>query len=209
MSSFVWTVVMLTSVGLVTWGIMWIKLREMTAKARFYEGLQHLWEVISMNSGMYVAPLVDEGVAYIESVPSRRKRDYVRQEVYRLLDRSYFYYLCGLHKEVNRYLAKDDGTNWDESIHDLFVQNQHWLAYDENICDWYGTAVFEPPKTGKIPNRIREALLEQRDTCEKRLADERVAAEERRRKHEEERIKAIYEEQKIRGFWSCMSDVSG
>lgn len=200
----VWLIVCV-SVGFVTWGTMRIKLRELGAKAKFYERLRHLWEEVSRNNGVYVSPCVDEGLAYINSVSSKKRRECIRMEVYKLLDSSYHNYLYVLHKQVNRYLAMNDGMiDRDESLNYLFVQNQRWLAYDEEVCDWYGATDFEPSLRGRRPNEIRKVLLEERDACKKRLADRKAADEERFRKNEEERIEWEIIRAQIE-FWSDMA----
>lgn len=187
MNNIIWTVAVVGFIGFAIWKIMQIRLREMTAKAEFYERLGCLWKVILDNNGSYASSCVDVGIAYINSVPPK-KRIYIEKKVHKLLDNSYHHYLCMLRELVKRYLAKDKAYR-DESLCALFERNQRWLAYDENGCEWYGAATFEPSEKGKMSNEIRSFLLEERAACEKRLAEEAAAAAERFRKIEEERIR--------------------
>ncbi|MGD0328512.1 MAG: hypothetical protein ABSB00_02230 [Minisyncoccia bacterium] len=181
----------------------------MTAEAEFYKHLQHLWEVVSREQGDYASPCVDVGLAYINSVSSRGRRDYIRKEVYKLLDKSYHGYLYTLEKQVHWYLSWHGmDAERDKSICLFFVKNHRWLKYDEKACDWYGATSFEPSRKDKSSGR-NKFLVEERNACERRLAAEKAAEEKRFLKFREEGLQAIIREQKIRGFWRGMADVSG
>ena len=201
--------IIIAAILLATWGTMKLKLREMEARARFFECLQRVWEEISRGHLGYAHPCVDEGMTYINSVFfGGWHRDCVRTEVYRLLDSSYHNYLWGLHERANRILAKNEiGADKDMTLHHFFVQNRHWLEYDEKYCDWYDAATFEPPKTGKSPNRARKLVLEQRDSCEERLATKRATLEKRLEENERERRRLISADQASKGFWACMAEI--
>lgn len=191
-----------------TWGTMKIKLREVEARARFFERLQRIWKEVAQDYTGYANPCIDEGLAYINSIFPGEGREYVRAEVYRLLDNVYHDYLWALHRRANRILAQTDGiSDKDAALHHLFTQNRHWLEYNEKNYDWYDAAASEPPKTGKSPNRARELLLEQQDACEERLAAKRAALKERLEKNERERQRLISADQASKGFWACMAEI--
>ncbi|MCX6761439.1 MAG: hypothetical protein NTY33_01125 [Candidatus Moranbacteria bacterium] len=162
--------------------VAWIKLREMTKKAEFYADLSHLWEIIAEDRGGYAHPCVEQGMAYINSIMfDKRRRACARDEVFKLLDRSYDRYLWMLYRDVNRYLKRDaswgDRTDRDKSLHALFEANQTWLAFNEH-CSWYGATHIEPPKKGKIPSKARKILTDAATDCGERWAKIRALEEE-------------------------------
>ncbi len=195
-------------VGLVAWRAIRIKTREIAARAEFYEHLCHLWKCIS-DSGHwgFCDPCVDKALAYINSV-SKKRRGYIREEVHKLLDSGYQNYLLMLEREMNRYLGMDDSRiDRDESLHIFFVQNHRWLEIEETECDWYNASKFCSQKRDKTPNRVRKILTDEWSACDKRLAGNKAAAEERALKWQQERANSILAEQRAKGFWLCMAEI--
>jgi hypothetical protein len=182
-----------------------IKLREITAKAVFYEKLFMIQRVIAEGHGDYASPCVDEGIDYIKS--NIFSSNYIKDKVYKLLDRAYHDYLNMLYQEVRRRITGEDGVCSDESLRFLFEQNRHWLAYDEKSCDWYDAAALNFVGKEKSENRLHGLLRKERIACEKRLAIQKTLEKERSRENNEKRLQMILLKQRQQGFWSCMTDV--
>ena len=178
------------------------KLREMTTKAEFYAQLSQIWGFVARGGWEYKSPPFEEGFAYIHSVSNKRRQQYVREEVYRLLDTSYHAYLRLMHKEMERLLLKED----DESLFYFFELNYRWLFPYEGER-WYGASFFDPSYKDGSPDKTRIALTDERDMCSDRIEKKREALLEAARRREREMLDEKLREQRRKGFWRCMADV--
>jgi len=194
------------------WRIRWrmrLELRRAKVEVYFYESLSDLWRAIS--TGKQASPCIDEGFAYIKSAPKERS-DMIRDKVYKILDQTYYYYLCMLHEKVQRLLEKEQGDEKDEALYRLLSQNRDWLEIEDMKSDWYGTSWqgIGAHRLSQIvqgwskqPNDDRKFLLDKFEECKIRIATKKAEAE----KVAKERLAKQQQAGGEKGFWEHMLDV--
>ena len=194
------------------WRMRWrmrSELRRAKVEVDFYENLSDLWRAIS--TGGQAGPCLDEGFVYIKSAPKERSA-MIRDKVYKLLDKTYYYYLRMLREKAQRILDEKQDDVKDKALYQLLAYNRDWLEIEEMKSDWYGTSwhgigADRLPQIiqgwSKQPNDDRKFLSDEFEACKSRIAAKKSEAE----KATEERLAKQHQAGGERGFWEHMLDV--